>query len=194
MEQLQGGRGGLVTRRFTISRSSEAEQPPVKRKCVGSIPAARARLSYILVYGLSVNTTSKSVGERTEAIVLAELLKAGYVVLLPFGDNQRYDLVIDDGVRFQKVQCKTARLAATSAAITFRACSSYVHRGRGRKGYRGEADLFGVYSPDTGKVYIVPVDDVGETDVNLRLEPPLNGQARGIRMAEQYELKVHMVA
>jgi PD-(D/E)XK nuclease superfamily protein len=50
------------------------------------------------------------VGQRTEAIVLAELVRRGYRVLTPFGTNQRYDLAIDLGDRFLRAQCKTGRL------------------------------------------------------------------------------------
>ena len=38
-------------------------------------------------------TDTKTAGEITEAVVLAEFLKAGFPVLVPFGDNLRYDLV-----------------------------------------------------------------------------------------------------
>ena len=41
------------------------------------------------------------------------LHEAGCAVFLPFGENTRYDLVIDDGVSLQRVQCKT--LHRTSA-------------------------------------------------------------------------------
>jgi PD-(D/E)XK endonuclease len=34
------------------------------------------------------------VGHRAEAAILAELAQRGYRVLLPFGVNQRYDLVL----------------------------------------------------------------------------------------------------
>ena len=34
---------------------------------------------------------SKAVGEKSEAVVLANFLLKGWVVLQPFGDNQRYD-------------------------------------------------------------------------------------------------------
>jgi len=43
---------------------------------------------------------TKAIGEISEAIVLAEFLKMGFPVLLPFGDNQRYDMVIEAGGRF----------------------------------------------------------------------------------------------
>ena len=136
-----------------------------------------------------MSETSKTVGERTEAIVLAELLKAGYVVLLPFGDNQRYDMVVDDGGKFLRIQCKTARLISNGGVLYFKTCSTYAHRGRPTRGYRGEADLFGVYAPELGKVYLIPVDDVGESAASLRVTPARNGQTNGVRLAEQYELK-----
>jgi PD-(D/E)XK endonuclease len=34
----------------------------------------------------------------------------GFAVLLPFGENTRYDLVVDDGAELRRVQCKTGRL------------------------------------------------------------------------------------
>jgi hypothetical protein len=52
---------------------------------------------------------SKSTGERSEAIIMGRLVATGYTVLMPFGENKRYDLVIEDADRqFWRVQCKTA--------------------------------------------------------------------------------------
>jgi len=59
----------------------------------------------------------KLVGDATEAMAIARLVQAGKNVLLPFGENRRYDLVIDEGDHFVRVQCKTARLR--SGAIRF---------------------------------------------------------------------------
>lgn len=130
---------------------------------------------------------TKTIGERTEAIILAEFLKAGYVVLLPFGDNQRYDLVIDVDGDFLRVQCKTARLIGHGARLVFQASSSHAHRGGPRRGYRGSADLFAVFSPDTCEVYIVPVDAVGESDVSMRLTDPQH-RYPGLRYAKDHLL------
>jgi PD-(D/E)XK endonuclease len=43
---------------------------------------------------------------------VAAFTEAGYIVSLPLGDGHLYDLVIDDGTRLYRVQCKTARLQA----------------------------------------------------------------------------------
>ncbi len=130
----------------------------------------------------------KTVGERSEGMVLAALLRAGKVVLQPFGDNQRYDLVIDEDGTFIRVQCKTGRIQ--KGALYFDACSSQAHRGKGKQDYRGQADVFGVYSPELDGVYMVPVAEVGRTCGSLRLEPPKNGQKKGVRMADTYRLRI----
>jgi len=129
---------------------------------------------------------SKTVGERSEAKVLAMFLRLGKTVLLPFGDNQRYDLVVEEDGEFTRVQCKTGRIK--NRAIHFDTCSSQSHRGKGKLDYRGQADQFGVYVPDLDKVYLVPVKDVGHTAATLRLTPPKNNQGTGVRWAHDYEL------
>ena len=50
------------------------------------------------------------VGDRTEAIVIAALVRRGYRVLRPLSSNERYDLVLDLDGEFLRVQCKTGRL------------------------------------------------------------------------------------
>ena len=58
-----------------------------------------------------------------------------------------------------------------------------------RKGYKGEADYFGVYSPDTGKVYLVPVEAVPfGSKAKLRLDATKNNQQKGVKWAKDYEI------
>jgi hypothetical protein len=54
----------------------------------------RKRSKGMGMFGLKKD--SKSTGERSEAIIMGRLIAAGYAVLLPFGENKRYDLVIED--------------------------------------------------------------------------------------------------
>jgi hypothetical protein len=57
------------------------------------------------------------IGDRTEAILMAKLLAVYDAVLLPFGNGRRYDMVVDTGNRFLRIQCKTGRLAERLRAI-----------------------------------------------------------------------------
>lgn len=56
------------------------------------------------------------------------------------------------------------------------------------RGYDGEVDEFGVFSPGTGLVYLVPNVEMPTRLCTLRLGPTLNGQHAGIRWASDYEL------
>lgn len=127
------------------------------------------------------------VGLRTEAAILAELVRRGYSVLLPFGTNQRYDLVLDIGGEFLRAQCKTGRLRAGCVVFATRSTRSNTKRVMYR-GYLGEAELFLVYCPETGGIYAVRVGEAPATHGYLRVDPTKNGQKDGVHWARDYEL------
>ncbi|HET9162384.1 MAG TPA: group I intron-associated PD-(D/E)XK endonuclease [Solirubrobacterales bacterium] len=127
------------------------------------------------------------VGQRSEGAILAQLVRHGYRILLPFGVNQRYDLVLESDGRFLKVQCKTGRLRDGAVRFSARSVQSNTACTRA-KAYSGEVDLFSVYCPDNDRVYVIPVDEVPATAMYLRVEPPRNRQCKGVRWAEDYVL------
>jgi hypothetical protein len=124
-----------------------------------------------------------SIGNRTLGIVLSALLHAGYPPLLPFGDGHRYDVAFDRDGRLCRVQCKTGRLE--DGAVVFKTAS---YTRNVPKAYRGEVDYFGVYCPETGQAYLVPVEVVGDRTGQLRVEEPKNGQIQKIHWARDYVL------
>ena len=127
------------------------------------------------------------VGQRTEAAILSHLVRAGYGVLLPFGVNQRYDLVLDLDGAFVRAQCKTGRYRR--GVIAFSAQSVVTSKTRNvTRGYRGQADVFLVHCPDFESVYCVPVDEAPGTAMSLRVEPTRNGQSDRVHWARDYEL------
>jgi len=130
---------------------------------------------------------TKSVGDITQSQVMAALLKRGKKVLIPFGDNCRYDLVVEEDGRFTRIQCKTGKLK--QGAIVFSVASSQYHRGGKRRDYRGQVDAFGVYCPDNEKVYIISIDALPLVrEAKLRLAQPKNSQSKGIRWAAEFEV------
>ena len=130
---------------------------------------------------------TKSIGEISEGVILAKFLQLGWIVLIPFGDNQRYDLVIDRGDGFERVQVKTGRFE--KGAVLFPVCSSSNHRENGnRKHYRGQADLFGVYCKHTNDIYLIKVEDTGNSLCSLRIDPPKNNQDKLIKWAKDYKI------
>lgn len=118
------------------------------------------------------------------------LQEAGYEMAVPFGENVRYELVIDDGARLARVQCKTGRLR--NGAVRFATCSCYAHHSRpleARRDYLGQIDYFAVFCRETSGVYLIPIGDVAtRTKAMLRVEPARNSQQKRIRLASDYQI------
>jgi hypothetical protein len=134
---------------------------------------------------------TKSVGDLSEVIVLYAFVTMGYQVSVPWGENHRYDLIVEMDETLRRVQVKTGRLRMGS--ILFNAYSSHAHRNGRPRSYKGDADYFGVYCPDVRRVFLVPVADVTETVGCLRWERARNSQSRKIRWADRYVLPVEPV-
>jgi PD-(D/E)XK endonuclease len=132
----------------------------------------------------------KARGDRSTLAIMLALNEAGYDLLVPFGENTRYDLVIDDGARLARVQCKTGRLRG--GAVTFNTCSSYAHNRNPRvvkRDYQGEVDYFAVFCPETCRAYLIPIAELPvKRRGRLRVDPPRNNQRAGIRFAAAYEI------
>ena len=130
----------------------------------------------------------KDVGDTTTLAVILALRGQELSVFVPFGENTRCDLVIDDGVSLARVQCKTGRLR--KGAVQFKACNSYAHHSNPAsraRDYLGEIDYFAVYCPETKGVYLIPIADVPlRWSASLRVDPTRNGQRRRIRKAADF--------
>lgn len=126
------------------------------------------------------------IGNLTEGMVLAALLRAGHKPLLPFGGGHPYDLAFDHDGELKRVQCKTGRYLADRGVVAF--STAIWTRAGDYRSYKGDVDYFGVYCPDTQEVYLVPIGDVPDRGAHLRIAAPKNQQYRGMRWAEDYVL------
>lgn len=131
---------------------------------------------------------SKHIGETTEAIILAKLIQLGYAVSLPFGNNQRYDMIVDKGNgKLLKAQCKTAR-ETNNGSITLTAASTngFTYK---KTSYRGQIDVFYIYCPTTNQVYEVPINVGGNLSITLRIDEPKPGApTQNIHWAKDFEI------
>ena len=136
-----------------------------------------------------MNTKSK--GEATQAVIIAELVKRDIPVSIPFGDNQRYDIIMEVDSTLYKVQCKSACIK--NGCLSFKSSSSYAHRGGTRKDYRGEVDFFAVWCSELPKeVYLVGVEEATITETLLRIEPPKCRPPVKVRWEKDYTLDIQL--
>ena len=127
-------------------------------------------------------------GDLAVAMLTARFLQRRWTVLRPVSELSRYDLVIDRGEGFERVQCKTGRLR--EGAVRFNVCSSLAHHGKNKpaRPYLGQVELFGVYCPENDSCYLVPVEQVGTSEGSLRVDPSKNNQVAGVRWASDHAL------
>lgn len=107
---------------------------------------------------------TKDIGLLTEAKVLLKFIEFGYKASIPYGENSRYDLIVDNG-KLYRVQCKTARLSRGNIVA-----NAYSQYGKGdsmvRKRYtKEEIDLVAIYYPPTDQVYIIGGNEIGRHNV-----------------------------
>ena len=132
----------------------------------------------------------KDIGDQTQLAVMYAFVLTRMTFSVPYGENTRYDLLVDTGTTFRRVQCKTGRFRR--GAVEFATCSTYAHHPNPKmitRDYQGQIDDFAVFCPELGSVYLVPIEDVGTRRMAaLRVERPRNNQYKNVRLAAQYEL------
>lgn len=127
----------------------------------------------------------KARGERSEAHILAAVVERGYAPSIPFGNNQRYDIILDDGKNLLRIQCKTGWVE--NGSLIFQTSSKNGFTGK-RTAYTGQIDFFLVYSPETKKVYKVPVEAAPKNCMYLRLETlKSNAPKKSVHWAKEFE-------
>jgi hypothetical protein len=119
--------------------------------------------------------------------VLARLIETGKYVLVPFANVGRYEQLIDESEHFVRVECKTSRYSKGCLRFHTASCGGYGDRPA--KAYDEDADVFGVWSPVTDKVYFVPVKKASKEYMSLRIDKPnpRSNQAQ-INWAKDYEI------
>lgn len=128
---------------------------------------------------------TKKNGDTSAVIILAKLIRDGYSVSLPWGDNQRYDMIVDTGWRLLRIQCKTA----WTDGGKIRACTSNTSTLNGklvRYDYSGQVEFFFFYWPDEDKILCLPIEEATASEVSFRIVPPKNGQKTKVRMIDDY--------
>ena len=133
-----------------------------------------------------VELTTKQKGNITEMECILAFMKAGYKVSIPYGEDCRYDLIVDINNCLYRIQCKTSHaLTNPEDGFRFKTRSIVIttHGAKTNEYSSEDIDYFAtVYE---GKCYLVPVGECGN-EKTLRYRYPANGQKKGISLAENY--------
>ncbi len=127
----------------------------------------------------------KALGAQTELQCITYLHGLGYNISIPWGDNARYDFVLDVNHKLYKIQCKTAHMRE-EGVYGIQTRSTYVNsQGNRTASYAHEdVDFFSTFID--GKCYLVPWDETCKREKVLRFVEPKNHQTKGITFAQEY--------
>ena len=130
---------------------------------------------------------SKAIGNIGEAKILSKFAEYGISVYVPFGDNEKSDLIAEFDGKLNKIQVKTSVKAEngkmvfdlTSVKSNSKKYSRHIYTNR-------EIDYFACYNIARDKSFLISVNDAPNTTINIRFEKPKNNQNKGIIDEEQY--------
>lgn len=129
---------------------------------------------------------TKEIGTSVEAKILSFFVENGYTISIPFGDNAKYDLVLDFNDNLFRLQCKKGRIKNDCIESNTLSHNPFTNKG---KTYIGKADYFAIYVYELDKIYLYPItDDCPKGILKMRLNQPKNNQVSKIRYAEDYEV------
>lgn len=131
---------------------------------------------------------SKRIGNIGEAKVLAKFVELGIPVYLPFGDNERTDLIADFNGKLNKIQVKTS-IKAENGRMKFDLTSSTLHIKNGVKHIytKDEIDYFACYNITRDKIFLIPIEKANcLSEITIRYEKPKNNQVQGINFEKDF--------
>jgi len=109
----------------------------------------------------------------------------GYNILLPFGDLQKYDLVIEKNGLFERVQIKTTKAREGFIYVDSRVIGHNLKGVNIYKPTKDDFDILAVVEIQTQNVYAIPYDGT-QRQFHLRTESTKNNQTKNVRLAEDY--------
>ena len=115
---------------------------------------------------------------------MADLLKRGFKVAIPFGDDWPFDLILYRNKKLERVQCKFTISDGKSIKAICRSVNGWV-----TYSYTKELiDWLAVYDNTTDACYYIPAELLGDgkNQITLRLQSTRNKQKLGITWAADF--------
>lgn len=127
---------------------------------------------------------TKTKGGIGEALILADILRRGYSVALPVGEDCSFDIIVERKGVLEKVQCKYTESKNGVISVKCRSCNNWTNKKYSSK----EIDWIACYDNTSDKCYYIPsvLLGNGRTAINLRLVPPKNNQRKKILFASEF--------
>ena len=132
---------------------------------------------------------TKKIGNLTELQCATRLYELGCAVSIPFGNSEKYDLIIDWNNILYKVQVKHANeLIENGEVYAIKFSTRWIgHNNNGYTSHKYQAkdvDYFATFY--NGECFLVPQSECSNVKT-LRILLPKNGQRKGVSFLNDYK-------
>lgn len=133
---------------------------------------------------------TKRIGNLTELQCAMKLYELNCAVSIPFGNSEKYDLIIDKDDKLYKIQVKHANPHYDELNEIDYIIVKCTWEGHNREGYTkhkyqaNEIDYFATFFQ--GKCYLIPQNECSNQK-QLRIKKPKNNQIKGINFLVNYD-------
>lgn len=133
---------------------------------------------------------SKDKGNISEAFFLANMLQNECIVSKPFGDNARYDFIVDYNHKLFKFQVKYCDYKTENNSILCPCSSSTNHTTNKKlKSYKNDVDYMAFFLKEYNEIIIIPIEEIqDQQSITLRKTRTNNHQEKGVHYIEDYSL------
>ena len=130
---------------------------------------------------------TKKIGNIGESVAISKFVKYGIPVYIPFGDNEKSDLIAEFDDKLNKIQVKTS-VSASNGKMIFDLTSSTFHRKNGKKHKytSDEIDYFFCYNIERDKSFLIKSPEKPISSIIIRYEKSLNNQTKNIHFEDDY--------
>ena len=139
------------------------------------------------------NLNPSQIGDITELKCQAYLIEQGWNVLIPIGNHQKYDLVIEKDCKFYRIQVKHACKNSNGSYTIYTANSVATTTKREVKHYVKE-DVDFIASIIEDQLVIIPVEEISNCKQKIfRAVLPTQGQTAHCNLISNYTVERYIL-
>src|SRR3989338_8980659 len=125
---------------------------------------------------------TKRKGDIGELIAAQEFFRRGWHVAFPYGENAKYDLIIEKDGICKRVQVKAVYPKNGVLHVNCRSSNNWSVKSYSSK----DIDLLVAVDLESNKVYFIPSAKMNRALFDLRLDPAKNSQKKKINFIDSF--------
>ena len=132
-------------------------------------------------------------GISTELVVAQKLIEYGYIVSVPYGNNSRYDMIVDTDTDCYRIQVKHASLNDNGSYTVSTSNKAITTHGNIRK-YYTKADVDFIITVIQDQLVVIPVEMIEHSQSKVfRVELPQHGTKSNCNLIRDFTVERYLL-